>query len=378
MNFNKEKKTGTILDFFKKSNTFKRNDNSTNNNCDNNGMQSPQAEKRTFYDLTEDDDFEDDLIMYEQKALSSSHFTQKNNMHCDNVGANGGNINASFQSTSYVKSSSGLVLPNKNKTIVNNNSQHSSSSSIQASHVIDMPSYNKFTLTNKHQYKKTLPQFSSQENDAIILDLEDSSSSNSNSMESTPIKHKIYPKFSKPINLPVYNPEKVINSYHIPEDYIPAASPTLQSRPSRDLPSSFKKASSLISESNPNPTSRHSFRHNSSTTFVKPNPYGSSRFGSSSSNKIMNNFFSAGSTVTPKSTFSNVSNHNSRFNNIPPSKKSRTYISSFKKNSQDDYAPTLSNEQQRVLSMVLNERKSLFFTGSAGNIHMECFMKGIM
>ncbi|CAO3621906.1 unnamed protein product [Cunninghamella echinulata] len=186
-------------------------------------------------------------------------------------------------------------------------------------------------------------------------------------METIPTKHKIYPKFSKPISLPVYNPERAVNSYHIPEDYTPAVSPTLQSWPSRGLPSSFKKASLLISESNINSMSGYSYKHNSSTTFVKPNPYGSSRFGSSSSNKIMNSFSSTVSKVTSKPTsFTNTSNYNTLFNNMPPSKKSRNYVSSFKKNSQDDYTPTLSSEQQRVLNMVLNERKSLFFTGSAG------------
>lgn len=71
--------------------------------------------------------------------------------------------------------------------------------------------------------------------------------------------------------------------------------------------------------------------------------------------------------------FGAYNNYNDNYNSKVKMEKfaSPSYNSGFNINSNTDtsskeYRPELSDEQQRVLDMVLNERKSLFFTGSAG------------
>lgn len=96
-----------------------------------------------------------------------------------------------------------------------------------------------------------------------------------------------------------------------------------------------------------------------------------------SADKISNNFWDqvakSNKDHNESANYAHMGNEymtDTKMNIFSSDKKFKKFKSSQKKSSQNtsskEYTPDLSEEQQRVLNMVLNEKKNIFFTGSAG------------
>ncbi|ORX60332.1 hypothetical protein DM01DRAFT_1157900 [Hesseltinella vesiculosa] len=278
--------------------------------------------------------------------------------------------------------------------------------------VIEMASSNKYRINSSSQPIRTKPLYSSQEKPRWSPSSISHSQSDSRPRQEIQRRATVKP----PPFMPNRDPLVTSGNTLAVEKDIPSSPYTSRASPALSLDdedlfftsskSGFQPASTLSQwEPHPYNPPKTTSKIPTSTpaqrvSYVNPNPYGSSRFGqgtrplasalggmssqssrggssygsgvsSASSKRKMPASFKSGGSVPKRSSFGKSfgGGHHGR-----PGR-------GHQNNKPAEYRPTLSNEQQRVLNMVLNDQQSIFFTGSAGtgkSVLMRALIEALM